>query len=567
MSTTYLPFFPQGHGGEPCQIVSGICATLAFIAVGLRFYTKWRYVGRIKMDDWLMLSALVFLLAYCSAVIVASVAITQTPTHSISGKDYAISIDMLNSAEIFYVTAVGMLKLSIARFFLEILTSGPLRLVVYYTVGPTTLFGVGMILFCLFQCGLPTDALSFIDKRFLHPELCVSDSAALGMTYTHAVLTIFTDWTFLIMPFFVLRGTLMQKREKYTLAGILAFASISGIAAIARLPYIRLLAAPKYEIFASVKNIAIFSAIEPAVGVIAGSLVTMRPLFRIMFSNTSSRKRGGYADIETPRLATFRDPEDHFNDPIFDKHYDVIPQHRPSTDPPEYARFWEKMSPKKFRAPMTLGVLPSPTDTVTDNSPPQTQILASRLKTPAISRPQTSVTRPQTGGLRPKTAASRPHTAATFYIEATTNDSGDISASDSIGAAPSDWAAYVQLQKNASTSTWDTPPMPPDAIAQRSSWLSRIDMGPSAIPASQRGSRNDLDPSSTRASERRSIRSSRRSLFRQTIYDRPLPPLPPIPQNVFPAPRKSYVEPGLPLHLFGGADEREVSTDDSSSIQ
>lgn len=155
---------------------------------------------------------------------------------------------MLNSAEIFYLTTVMFLKLSVGLFFLGFLNSVPLRRLVYVIMGISTVFSIAMILFALFQCGLPTDAFHFVEKR-LSTNDCVSDSAALGMTYTHAVITILSDWTFVCLPFFLLRDSLMNRKEKWTLTGILAFASLSGVAAIARLPYITLLAVPKYLIF------------------------------------------------------------------------------------------------------------------------------------------------------------------------------------------------------------------------------------------------------------------------------------------------------------------------------
>lgn len=142
---------------------------------------------------------------------------------------------------------IMFLKISIGLFFLQIVQHPTIRKVIYTTVGMSTIFGVAMFFFAIFQCGVYDDTWDFIAKRF--SDRCVSDAAALGMTFTHGALTVITDWTFLILPFFILRRTMMAKRDKFAIGFVLAFGSISGIAAIARMPYISLLAVPKFKIF------------------------------------------------------------------------------------------------------------------------------------------------------------------------------------------------------------------------------------------------------------------------------------------------------------------------------
>jgi len=156
-------------------------------------------------------------------------------------------VQLLNQGEVFYIATVMFIKISIGLFYLQIVQTPRTRYVIYTTVGVSTLWSIAMIFFAIFQCGVYTNIWDFIAKRFTNH--CVSDAAALGMTYTHAFLTIITDWTFLTLPFFILRNTLMVKREKFAIGIVLAFGSISGIAAIARLPYIKILATPKSKIF------------------------------------------------------------------------------------------------------------------------------------------------------------------------------------------------------------------------------------------------------------------------------------------------------------------------------
>jgi hypothetical protein len=183
--------------------------------------------------------------AYCSAVLVAA---KHIDIHGgVRIDDLKIAVHMINVAEVFYLSSLMFLKISIGIFFLDIATSRRQKYIIYATITISTVYSTAILGFAIFQCGIYGDIMDFIIRRLMNR--CVSDAAALGMLYTHGALTIITDWTYLILPFFMLRHTLADHRERWSICTILAFASISGMAAIARLPYIKLLAVPKIEIF------------------------------------------------------------------------------------------------------------------------------------------------------------------------------------------------------------------------------------------------------------------------------------------------------------------------------
>jgi hypothetical protein len=148
----------------------------------------------------------------------------------------------MNVSEIFYISAIISLKLSLGIFFLQIVQNPTQRSIIYTAMIVNTIFGVAMVFFAIFQCGIYKSGLDFVIKRL--NDKCVSDASALGMTYTHATITMLTDWVFLLMPFWALKGSLMSFKEKLTIGFILAFASLSGIASIIRFPYIHRLSGP-----------------------------------------------------------------------------------------------------------------------------------------------------------------------------------------------------------------------------------------------------------------------------------------------------------------------------------
>jgi hypothetical protein len=186
----------------------------------------------------------------------------------------------LNVAECFYITTIIFLKLSLGIFFLRLVQLPVQKRIIYVAMLANSVFGVAMLLFAIFQCGTNSNGFEFLMKRL--GNKCASDATALGMTYTHAVITTTTDWTFLLLPIFILKDSLMEREEKRTLICILAFASMSGVASLVRFPYINHFSGPKVNFFSGAANIAIWSCLELGIGIICACLITLRPLLRRM---------------------------------------------------------------------------------------------------------------------------------------------------------------------------------------------------------------------------------------------------------------------------------------------
>jgi hypothetical protein len=140
-----------------------------------------------------------------------------------------------------------LLKISIGVFFLRIVQSNSQRIIIYTAMACSSLFSIAMFLFAVFQCGIYHGPLQFILRKLTNQ--CASESTALAMVYTHAVVTMITDWTFLILPIWLLRRSVLSLRDKWIVGLFLAFASLSGFASIARFPYIYTLALPSIEFF------------------------------------------------------------------------------------------------------------------------------------------------------------------------------------------------------------------------------------------------------------------------------------------------------------------------------
>jgi hypothetical protein len=200
-----------------------------------------------------------------------------------------------------YISTLMMLKLSIGLMLLRFALFPWHKYIIIATMVLSTTFSVAMILFILFQCGKFTGIVDFVANRIAGK--CVSQVVLLAMIYTHAGVTTFTDWMFIIIPILIVRGTKMSRREKIAAGTLLAFASAGATGSIVRFFYIPLLAVPVTTYFTRSDPIAIWSGVEPGVGIIAASVVCLRPLMRHGFgllrsSDSASSKTAD--DLQPP---------------------------------------------------------------------------------------------------------------------------------------------------------------------------------------------------------------------------------------------------------------------------
>ncbi|KAE9966884.1 hypothetical protein EG328_008532 [Venturia inaequalis] len=234
--------------------------------------------------------------------------------------DLILAVNLLNVAEIFYILSIVTVKISLAVFFLRLTVELWQRRVVLVALAVSCSFSVLMFFFVVFQCGVYDNSTVFLIRRFSNQ--CVSDKFTLGMTYTHGIITMLTDWAFLVLPFFVLKKSLMNRNEKTTVVLILMFASIGGIASIVRFKYIQGLAVPG----PNAKDIGIWSCLEPGIAIVAGCVVTLRPLIRrsvFLFKNSNysgsifSRRRSPPIPSKIPSGVHLQPPQRHNYDPDF----------------------------------------------------------------------------------------------------------------------------------------------------------------------------------------------------------------------------------------------------------
>jgi len=118
---------------------------------------------------------------------------------------------------------MSTLKISLAIFFLRIMIKPWQRKAVYLAVGISTLFNIGYFFFVIFQCGYPSSAMLFLERKM--SDRCISRAPILGLSYTHGAVTSLTDVTFALLPLAMLHSLRMNMRERITVGLILVLAA------------------------------------------------------------------------------------------------------------------------------------------------------------------------------------------------------------------------------------------------------------------------------------------------------------------------------------------------------
>jgi hypothetical protein len=125
----------------------------------------------------------------------------------------------------------------------------------------------------------------------------------LGMGYTHAVLSALTDLFFLFLIYPVVSRTNLTPPEKRNVALLLALSTLGFVASVVRIKWISILVTHSLDFFYKAQWLAIWSAIEPGLGIIASSLATLRPFFREIESSSGSAGRWTWSRSKSTKLS------------------------------------------------------------------------------------------------------------------------------------------------------------------------------------------------------------------------------------------------------------------------
>lgn len=248
---------------------------LSWVTVMLRCYVRIFLVKGFGLDDQVMLLCLFLFTGYLSCQIGGAVHGTGRTRNLISDAAAQKALHFWYFCEIFYTTSTSILKIAVGLFFLRI-TKIPIHVwIVRIIMIVSAMVGTGYTFLVMFQC----KPISFWWN--LDPNAkgkCLSPLMVTNLTYSVSALNSFADWTFGILPIFIVKDLQMKRRVKVVVASIIALAAIGSTATLIRLPYTASLNGYKGELLYRTTDFAIWTTVEVGIGITAGCIATLRPL-------------------------------------------------------------------------------------------------------------------------------------------------------------------------------------------------------------------------------------------------------------------------------------------------
>jgi hypothetical protein len=188
--------------------------------------------------------------------------------------------------EIFYALSTTFTKLAAGTLLLRVTTKRVQIRIIYFIMIFTSLFGVAFVVQIISQC----TPVSFFWSATRNSEQghCESSHIVLGFTYAQAVVSSIGDWTFGILPAFIVKDLDVNARAKWSVFLILCLANIGSVATLIRIKVIHQISASDDFVYATV-DLAMWSSVEVGMAILAVSMATYRVLFRSFYSNGTTR--------------------------------------------------------------------------------------------------------------------------------------------------------------------------------------------------------------------------------------------------------------------------------------
>ncbi|KDN66415.1 hypothetical protein CSUB01_09853 [Colletotrichum sublineola] len=262
---------------SPPLVAAGLTLVIAaFIVTVLRCYVRIFLVKNFGIDDWFMLVATVFFILFVSSALTGVHYGTGRHRVDLSEDDWESAMMYWWYCYLWYCLAMMASKISIGYFLLRI-TVRKLDIWIIYIVMMLTVCTGGVFFFVtLLQC----QPISYFWDQRTQTGHCIPMDVIIALTFLYSAFSVICDFTFAILPIILIWKLKMNRKTKLALVPVMAMACIASAAVVVRMPFVLDFKNPDF-LYATV-DIAIWSTTEQGLAITAGSLATLRPLFRII---------------------------------------------------------------------------------------------------------------------------------------------------------------------------------------------------------------------------------------------------------------------------------------------
>ncbi|KAH7177002.1 hypothetical protein EDB81DRAFT_875786 [Dactylonectria macrodidyma] len=188
--------------------------------------------------------------------------------------------------QLFYVIGSPFIKVSICTTLIRVAAQRRYTYPLYAVVILSIAMTIMAVIIVFIQC-VPFQAIWTGDGK------CISTDIIIIPTYIFSATNILVDWTVSILPAFFLWHLQLRRKLKMICFGILGVGIFASIATIIRMPYVQGYAATTDKIY-KVGFVILWTVVELGLGVIAGSLPSLRKLFKSLSKDHSTGDQASY---------------------------------------------------------------------------------------------------------------------------------------------------------------------------------------------------------------------------------------------------------------------------------
>ncbi|KAK1566093.1 uncharacterized protein LY79DRAFT_644367 [Colletotrichum navitas] len=279
MDSTLPASSPDDERGTQLLYIAVIFTVISIVSLGLRCYTMGVILKRFFLADWVAALTGLNQCALCAFTVLGVHYGLGKHVDDVSPENRIQALKWKWAAQVSYVVGSTLIKFIAGLLLLRLFTGQKWQrnsiIVLMVLLG---LVQTAYLFIAIFQC----TPIPFYWYRFTPDSpvkgKCNSRILAIVPSYISILLGVFSDWYLALLPITLVWGMQMQKKVKISVVGILAVGSMASLASVARIPYAKqLLSSPDYLV--SFTDLAIWSIVECALGLMATSLATLRPLF------------------------------------------------------------------------------------------------------------------------------------------------------------------------------------------------------------------------------------------------------------------------------------------------
>merc|ERR1712093_35504 len=258
---------------------------LPLIVVPLRCYVRITRRA-FKIDDWLIIAALIFHLGACAVTLWGYEYGLGMPDKNISLENQMKGVQTFAMYKPVYTIATCLIKCSVCYTFLRLSTSPKIKRALHWILIIVSCSSLIMFIGSFVYC-VPYPAIWTHWHHPNTPGYCLPGAVVLTVGYAFACTTIFADFACAIIPGIILWQTVMSTRNMVMAWFILGLGVLAAAMTICRLPYTAYWT-HETNMSYGLGRVLLFELLECGIGIFASCAPALKPWFSASMTSLTS---------------------------------------------------------------------------------------------------------------------------------------------------------------------------------------------------------------------------------------------------------------------------------------